>query len=371
VSEVIALIPSYEPDERLTHLVADLAGIDGVQVLVVDDGSGPAYAAVFAAAALAGAEVLTHGTNRGKGAALRTGFDHIRRHHPGEPVVCADSDGQHSLLDILRVAAAIDDDNDIVLGVRRFTGRVPLRSRVGNLFSAGLFAVVTGSWIADTQTGLRGYPHRLLDWLAAVPGERFEYELNLLLGASRERLRIEQLDIATIYLQHNASSHFRPLQDSLRVLQPLLGYAASSLAGFGVDAAALFALYPLTGNLAASVVLARLVSAGINFGLNRHLVFGATRTPLWPSLRRYVVLAAVVLTANLLLMEVLTPGLGLVAAKVLTEVGLFLAGYAVQSRLVFARPVSVPTLGTSSASSTSALRAPALARGPWGSASRR
>jgi putative flippase GtrA len=340
-------------------------------VLVVDDGSGPTYSTVFAAAALNGAELLTHPVNRGKGAALRTGFDHIRRHHGGEPVVCADSDGQHTLLDILRVAAAINDDTDLVLGVRRFTGRVPLRSRVGNLVTAGLFGLVSGSWIADTQTGLRGYPHRMLDWLADAPGDRFEYELNLLLRASREGLRIEQVDIATIYLQHNASSHFRPLQDSLRVLRPLLGYAASSLAGFGVDAAALFALYPVTGNLAASVVLARLGSAGINFGLNRHVVFGAARTPLWPSLRRYAVLAAGVLTANLMLMELLTPTLGLVAAKVLTEAGLFLAGYAVQSRLVFARPVSVPTLRTPSARTTSASGAPARARAQRDSEPRR
>jgi len=363
---MIVLIPSYEPDERLTYLVRDLVGIAGIEALVVDDGSGPGYGAVFGQAILAGAEVLTHPVNRGKGAALRTGFAHVRAHHPGEPVVCADSDGQHTLLDILRVAAVIDDDNtDMVLGVRRFTGRVPLRSRVGNLFTAGLFALVTGHWIADTQTGLRGYPHRMLDWLADVPGDRFEYELNLLLRASRERLRIEQLQIATIYLQENSSSHFRPVQDSVRVLRPLLGCAASSLAGFCVDAAALFALYPVTGNLAASVVLARLASATLNFGLNRHLVFGAARTPLWPSVRRYALLAAAVLTANLMLMEVLTSVLGLVAAKVLTEAGLFLASYAVQSRLVFATPVSVPELATASTTATSGAGAlPSPVRGP-------
>ena len=368
---MIVLIPSFEPDERLTHLVRDLFGIAGIQVLVVDDGSGPGYGAVFGQAILAGAEVLTHPANRGKGAALRTGFAHVRAHHPGEPVVCADSDGQHTLLDILRVAAAIDDRVDMVLGVRRFTGRVPVRSRLGNLVTAGLFALVTGHWIADTQTGLRGYPYRMLDWLAGVPGDRFEYELNLLLRASRERLRISQVEIATIYLQENASSHFRPVRDSLRVLRPLLGYAASSLAGCGVDAAALFVLYPLTGNLAASVVLARLASATLNFGLNRHLVFGAARTPLWPSVRRYALLAAVVLAANLMLMEVLTPVLGLVVAKVLTEAGLFLAGYAVQSRLVFAKPVSVPELGTASTTATSSNVVASQARGQRAPGSRR
>lgn len=369
---MIVLIPSYQPDDRLTGLVGDLAGIEGIEVLVVDDGSGPDYAPVFAKAALAGAEILTHPVNRGKGAALRTGFAHILRNHAGAAVVCADSDGQHTLLDILRVAAGIDDDTDVVLGVRRFTGSVPLRSRLGNAISSGLFAVVTGTRIADTQTGLRGYPHRILDWLTQVPGVRFEYELNLLLRASREHHQILQVEIATVYLQHNASSHFRPLQDSVRVLRPLLGYAASSLAGFGVDAAALFALYPVTGNLAASVVLARLASASVNFGLNRHLVFGAARTPLWRSLRRYALLATAILSANLLLMEALTPVLGLVAAKVLTEAGLFLAGYALQSRLVFVPTVSSPRLGTAWTTATSGSHAlSALARGQRNPGSRK
>ncbi|MCA0294774.1 MAG: bifunctional glycosyltransferase family 2/GtrA family protein [Actinobacteria bacterium] len=339
---MIVLIPSYEPDDRLPALVADLTGFAGVRVVVVDDGSGPDYAPVFARTASAGARVLTGEVNRGKGAALRVGFAHIRAEHPGEPVVCADSDGQHTVLDILRVAAAIADGDrvqpDMVLGVRRFTGRVPLRSRVGNVFTAGLFALVTGCRITDTQTGLRGYPHRTLAWLEEVPGDRFEYELNLLLRAARERLRIEQVEIATVYLADNASSHFRPVLDSLRVLRPLAGYAASSLAGFGVDAAALFVLYAVSGNLALSVVAARLLSATVNFLLNRHVVFGAARAPLWPAVRRYALLAAGILAANLALMELLTPALGVVVAKVLTEVGLFAVGYAVQSRLVFAAP---------------------------------
>ena len=52
-----------------------------------------------------------------------------------------------------------------------------MRSRVGNAVTAAFFGLVTGVRIADTQTGLRGYPHRMLDWLVDVPGDRFEYEL--------------------------------------------------------------------------------------------------------------------------------------------------------------------------------------------------
>lgn len=340
---MIVLVPSYQPDRRLVQLVKDLAWIDELDILVVDDGSGPAYAPLFAQVERIGAEVLTHPENRGKGAALRTGFAHIRGHHPGQAVVCADSDGQHTLLDILRVAAESEEPGpDLVLGVRRFTGRVPLRSRFGNRVTAALFALVTGTRVTDTQTGLRGYPHRMLAWLEEVPGDRFEYELNLLLRASRERLELRQVEIATVYLADNASSHFRPLQDSLRVLRPLLGYAASSLGSFGLDAALLFLLYPVLGNLAAGVVLARLASATANFLANRHLVFRAASAPLWPAARRYALLAAGVLAANLALMELATPLLGLVAAKVVTEVTLFVASYLLQSRLVFVRGRRIP-----------------------------
>lgn len=342
---MILLIPAFEPDDRLPALVAELTDFDGLRVLVVDDGSGLEYAAVFEGAAAAGARVVTHIENRGKGAALRSGFAFVRAHHPGEAVVCADSDGQHTPFDILKVAAALEDDaTDLVLGVRQFTGPVPLRSRVGNRFTAWLFCAVTGVGVSDTQTGLRGLPHRLLEWAEQVPGERFEYELNQLLGASRERLRISEVKIATVYLAGNASSHFRPLADSAHVLRPLLAFSGSSLAGFGLDAAVLFALYPLLGNLALSVVLARLLTASVNFLVNRHLVFGAARTPLWPAARRYALVAASVLAANLTLMELLTTLIGLTLAKVLVEAMLFLIGYAAQSRFVFLQPAGSGSL---------------------------
>ncbi|HQY99794.1 MAG TPA: bifunctional glycosyltransferase family 2/GtrA family protein [Propionicimonas sp.] len=339
---MIVLIPSYEPDARLTALVAELAHVAGVRVLVVDDGSGPRFASVFAQAERTGAEVLVHEMNHGKGVALRTGFAYARTMYPGEPVVCADSDGQHTLLDILRVAAALDDKPELVLGVRRFTGRVPLRSRVGNRITAAIFAAFTGTRLADTQTGLRGYPAHLLDWALAVPGDRFEYELNLLLRATRDRLVIQQVEIATVYHAGNEWSHFRPVRDSLRIYRPLLAYAASSLLGFGVDAAVLFTWYALTGQLLTAVVVARLFSATVNFLVNRHAVFEADDVPMWPSVRRYALLAGVVLALNAALMWLLTPLLGVVVAKLVTELGLFVGGFIAQHRLVFAHGRTFP-----------------------------
>ena len=89
---MIIVIPSYQPGKALIDLVDALAG---ARVVVVDDGSGPDYAAIFAMVAARGAEVITHSVNHGKGAALKTGFAHVARTAPDQAVVCADSDGQH------------------------------------------------------------------------------------------------------------------------------------------------------------------------------------------------------------------------------------------------------------------------------------
>jgi putative flippase GtrA len=338
---VIVLIPAYQPDHRLARLVGRLSCH---RVLVVDDGSGTPYAQVFEAARLAGAEVITLTTNRGKGFALKTGFAHAAACYPGEDVVCADSDGQHRADDIEAVAERLrTSPAAMVLGVRRFTGPVPARSRYGNAATRVLFRMITGLAVTDTQTGLRGYPARMLGWLGGVPGDRFEYELRLLLRAARERLPIEEVGIATVYLEGNRSSHFRPVIDSARIYGPLFAFAGSSLLAFAVDAALLAGMVALTGQLATSAVTARLISATLNYSVNRSAVFGgAGRVPHRRALPRYAFLAAASLTANVLLLRYLTAATGSLAiGKVATEVALFLAGFAVQRAFVFHRRPAV------------------------------
>ncbi|SDR71423.1 GtrA-like protein [Friedmanniella luteola] len=335
---MIVLIPAYEPGAALVELVARLRRHT---VLVVDDGSGPRYVPVFAAARAAGAEVMTMPFNQGKGRALRAGFEHARRHHPGEPVVCADSDGQHRPDDIEAVAARLaDGDPEMVLGARRFMGEVPGRSRIGNRVTRAAFRATTGLPLTDTQTGLRAYPARMLPWLEEVKGDRFEYELRLLVRAAREQLEVAEVEIATVYLDHNASSHFRPVRDSLRVLAPLLAFAASSLLGFIVDTVTLLALVALTGSLMASAVGARMLSAAVNYSVNRRFVFATGNRG---SVVRYVGLAAVLLATNVVLLESLSAVTGsLLLAKVATELVLLAASFVVQRSFVFHRRLRRP-----------------------------
>lgn len=275
-------------------------------VFVVVDGRSPGFRQIFDGARRAGAHIISHPSNRGKGSALKTGFGFILGRFPGQDVVCADSDGQHSVVDILRVAK-----------------------------------------LADTQTGLRGYPAAMLPWLLTVNGERYEYELNLLLEAKAAGFGIAGVAIATIYLDHNSGSHFRPLADSVRIYAPLLKFLMSSFACFLIDTAAFLALSAATGSVLGAVVGARCLSATANFLINRRLVFKHGRQkPARAAAARYFVLALSLLAATYVLLTALAgAGIADLPAKLLTEAALLAVSYAIQQRFLFAaghKPDLVP-----------------------------
>ncbi len=344
---MIILIPSYEPGAQLVPLVRRLVSLRAdAHIVIVDDGSGAEYAEVFAATALAGATVLHHRENRGKGAALKTGFDFVSDRYPDEDIVTADADGQHTPLDILRIADELQADSaqgtaSLVLGVRDLHGDVPLRSRFGNAVARALFRAAAGWRASDTQTGLRGIPATMLEWAREVPGERFEYEIEMLLRLRRSGLTAREVPIETVYLEQNASSHFRPIADSLRVTLPLVTFAGSSLLAFLADAVALLLLTAALPDgpvpLAAAIVIARIISASLNFTVNKQFVFSrGGGTHVRRQALRYVLLAALLLASNIMWMAALTGfGLPLILAKILTEAVLFLLSFQVQQAFVF------------------------------------
>jgi putative flippase GtrA len=168
---------------------------------------------------------------------------------------------------------------------------------------------------------------------------------------------VVEVAVETIYLDDNASSHFRPLADSARVYAPLLAFSLSSMLAFGIDTAALLVLDAVTGSLLLSVVGARGVSGAVNFLVNRR-VFGDGAGSGTVNVRagsgsgarvrgpgsgrqaalRYAALAVALLAVGYGALWGLTGlGLALLPAKVVTEVLLFATSYEVQRRLVFGR----------------------------------
>jgi len=339
---VIILIPSYEPDHKLVALVESIIAAEGGHhVLVVNDGSDPRFDPVFERLRFAGATVIEHEPNRGKGYALKQGFAYVTDNFPDHDVVCADSDGQHTLSDILAVAAAVRSHGDgIVLGARDFSGEIPLRSRFGNAATRIALRAASGLRLQDTQTGLRGYPASLLGRLMTIDGDRFEYELSVLLEAKRREIEVVEVPIATIYIDDNQASHFRPVIDSVRVYLPLLRFSMSSLVAAALDFVLVLVLMALTSNLVISVVGARICSASLNFTLNRRLVFDPEgRTPLPAAIAGYGAVAVGILIANYAILHVLYERVGIYlgVAKLVTEVSLFLASYTLQKHFVFSR----------------------------------
>ena len=334
--ETVVLIPAYRPGEILLPLLQKFAGA-GCRIVLVDDGSGSAYREIFENVP-EGTFVLTHEKNRGKGEALKTGLAYIRDHFGKDTViVTADADGQHRVEDAMKICrAAAACPGALVLGSRTFEGSVPLRSRLGNTMTRIACRLSAGLRVRDTQTGLRAFHISLLPRMLEIEGSRYEYEMNVLLSFARAGIPIREEEIATIYIDDNASSHFDTVRDSFRVFREILRFSASSLAGFAVDYLLYSLLLLLTGSLPLSNVGARVVSASVNYSLNRNFVF-KHRGAVARSAFSYFLLAAVILFFNTLVLEFLVTrlGAGRMAAKLLTELFFFIISWSVQRTLVF------------------------------------
>jgi glycosyltransferase involved in cell wall biosynthesis len=214
---VVVVIPAYQPDAKLIELVKILT----YKTIVVDDGSGEQYDSIFNSVESAGATVLRYSKNGGKGYALKTAFKYLANDNSIDWIVTADADGQHSPADIDKIiAAASKSTAALIIGCRRFTGYVPIRSRIGNNLSTWVFHMLTGCKVSDTQSGLRAFRSSELVKLCEISGERYEYEMNCLLQYKDKN--ILEIPIETVYEKGNKSSHYRTFSDTIKICKIMM-----------------------------------------------------------------------------------------------------------------------------------------------------
>ena len=349
----IALIPAFEPDLKLVNTVRELRKT-GFEVVIVNDGSGSRYHGVFEAAAAYGA-VLSYWKNRGKGAVLKDGLRYIRqRYQPPYTVVTVDADGQHKTADAARCCLEAEKQPEaLILGSRRDDAgqvRVPLRSRFGNALTRQVFRIQAGVSVYDTQTGLRAFSDRLVPPLLNIPGDRYEYEMNMLLVFADQKRPIVEIPISKIYINGNETSHFDPVKDSIRIYKCILKvpdvvkFGLSSLIGFLTDYGTYAALVTMAGWMGApalfavtvSNILARVLSAMVNFTINRKYVFRSTEKAA-VSAFQYAILAAAILAGNTVLLNILVEkaGVSRYLAKLVTELTFFTLSWIVQKWIIF------------------------------------
>ena len=351
MKKITIVLPSLNPDEKMTALVDRLVEAGFEDIVIVNDGSDGAHLKPFAhAKAYPACTVLNHETNKGKGRALKTAFAFVLNHRPDSlGVVTIDGDGQHQIPDIQACCTALaEETGEIVLGCRNFSEPgIPWRSRLGNRLTVSVFRFLCGLRISDTQTGLRGIPRAQLKELCKVQGERFEYETNMLLYIRKAGLGIREVKISTIYLDENRSSHFHPFRDSLKIYSAILRFSLSSLASSLLDIG-LFSLlnffldpyFTRPSRIFTSAALARILSAIFNYGVNHKAVF-QSRAPMGGTFWRYCLLCILqffVSSGSVLLLSALLGShiTGDTVIKVIVDLVLFFISFRIQRDWVFA-----------------------------------
>lgn len=364
---VVAVIPSLNPDEKLVHTVSELFRVGFTDVITVDDGSRAECHPYFAQAKSCGAVVLRHEENRGKGRALKTAFAYYNDSYDQTGyvgVVTADADGQHLPEDIFRTAKTLiaemnaggghsSSDNgqeSLILGTRDFDEpQVPFKSRNGNKITTAVFQLLYGKRINDTQTGLRAISNGFVEKCLEIPGERFEYEIRMLIDAVAEKVNLEEVVIQTVYFDNNRETHFDPFKDSWRIYRVMFGsffrFAASGLLCAIVDQG-LFALLQkvvlvglgTTNGIVAATAIARAGSSLLNYSINKRTVFHSKEKTSLSLIRYYIlcILQAAASAGSVAVLYALTR-LDTSAIKLIVDVILAFLSYRVQQTWVFGR----------------------------------
>lgn len=345
------IIPALNPISTLADFVQELLECGIPEVIVVNDGSDGSFNDIFhEVEQLEHCTVLVHEVNRGKGRALKTAFAYFIEYYSYlDGVITADADGQHTVEDICRIGGNLSlKKNSFILGVRNFNDpSVPKRSYMGNLMTSFLFKSLYGYNLQDTQTGLRGIPVSELTWMIEMSGERYDFEINMLIKARQRNIGFSTVPIKTVYYDKNSGSHFSTIKDAipifLRLISGLIQYSGATIVSGAIDILAFFVFnsfvfvnLSLPVRILVSTMIARLLSSILNFLMNRRLIF-ADHGKFARSAVRYYIWAIFLMMISYSLVYTISLFWRVNASiiKLIIDISLGFLSYQVQLRWVF------------------------------------
>ncbi len=276
----IVLIPTYNNESTLAEVIRGVSEICG-NIVVVDDGSTDSTAEILSGEGISeikGLTVITHNRNRGKGAALKTGFSFALK-SGFDYVITIDSDGQHYATDIERLLeAAVREPETLWVGSRELgCENMPGKNTFANRFSNFWFRVETGISLQDTQCGFRIYPLKKMGGIKGITG-RYEFELEVLVRAAWSNIMVKNTPVRVYYPPvEERVSHFKPLLDFTRIsiLNTFLFFIAllwwwpiSFIRWFSRDNLRSFVKRHITESKESNSKIAKSVGLGLFFGIS-------------------------------------------------------------------------------------------------------
>lgn len=352
VNQYIVLIPAYEPNEKVIYYIDELEKVGFKRIVVDDDGSGKKYQSLFEILNQKECcNVIGYDENKGKGHALKEGYAFIKKHYKDYAgIITADCDGQHAVKDVQAIANSIKQHpSSLILGERDFSlDDIPFKSKLGNRLTSGLFFLLFGKWLRDTQTGLRGFDHNLTDKMIEIDGERFEYETQVLVDCLHDDIPIEEEVIETIYENNNEGTHFQAFRDSMRIARVLFArftkFFSSSLLSSLIDIGVAWILLDLLKSqvsddflrIGFATVGARMISMVFNFLVNKNFVFRNGQSHRY-TVMRYFSLCVLIVILSTLCVYFVSHFLSFneKIAKPIVDSLLFLLSYQLQMKWVF------------------------------------
>jgi len=211
--KTLVLIPALNAERSIGAVVSDCKAVNE-DVLVVDDGSADGTASI---AREAGAQVVSHPVNRGKGAALKTGFAYAIE-HGFDAVITLDADGQHLAREIPKFLAARSEHGaDLIIGGRaHLFGEMLPRRRFANQFSARCIAYAAKTNVTDSQSGFRLYSANLLRAIR-LRSDGFDMESEVIVQAGCRGFKVITIPIDLGFVDGQSTSHYKPLGDTIRI----------------------------------------------------------------------------------------------------------------------------------------------------------
>jgi glycosyltransferase involved in cell wall biosynthesis len=222
IEPLVVIMPAYNAEPTLAKLVKDVRrNLPRAWIIGIDDGSTDGSRQLLRTVA---DETIEFDKNRGKGAALRAGFDAALK-KGAAAVLTIDSDGQHDAAFAPAIIGALDRA-DIAIGTRDLSGKaVPKHRRIANMISSAATRAVSGGKVRDSQSGYRAIKAEVLRKVQAI-GDRYEFETDFIIRAARSGFTTVNVPISTIY---GSPSYFREFRDAWLVIKVLWRHRAGIL----------------------------------------------------------------------------------------------------------------------------------------------